>query len=138
MAIVQSCQVQMIKNLEVVGAFSAKKFFPEKIFFDDLQPPPRRQKKFGKCTILGVQKFFGHTQIFRDIIQIFQISQKNTISHKIDRICPIIIERSITYRTFKLLPFPFSCCIATHFPAFKKDSLVFRYIFMQINANKCK
>ena len=39
MAIVQSCQVQMIKNLEVVGAFSAKNFFPEKIIFDDLPPP---------------------------------------------------------------------------------------------------
>ena len=39
MAIVQSCQVQMIKNLEVVGAFSAKKIFPEKIIFDDLPPP---------------------------------------------------------------------------------------------------
>jgi hypothetical protein len=81
MAIVQSCQVQMIQNLEVVGAFSAKIFFPEKIIFDDL-PPPRRQ---------GVQKFFGHTKIFRDIIQIFQISQNNTISHKIDRICPIFL-----------------------------------------------
>jgi hypothetical protein len=34
MAIVQSCQVQTIKNLEVVGAFSAKKIFPEKIIFD--------------------------------------------------------------------------------------------------------
>ena len=84
MAIVQSCQVQMIKNVEVVGAFSAKKFFPEKIIFDD---PPLRQKNFGQCTILGVQKFFGHTKICRDIIQIFQISQNNTISHKIDRIC---------------------------------------------------
>jgi hypothetical protein len=30
----------MIKNLEVVGAFSAKKIFPEKIIFDDLPPPP--------------------------------------------------------------------------------------------------
>jgi hypothetical protein len=39
MAIVQSWQVQMIKNLEVVGAFSAKKNFPEKIIFDDLPPP---------------------------------------------------------------------------------------------------
>jgi hypothetical protein len=38
MAIVQRCQVQMIKNLEVVGAFSAKKIFPEKIIFDDLPP----------------------------------------------------------------------------------------------------
>ena len=37
--IVQSCQVQMITNLEVVGAFSAKKIFPEKIIFDDLPPP---------------------------------------------------------------------------------------------------
>ena len=79
----QSCQVQMIKNLEVVGAFSAKKIFPEKIIFDE--------KNFGQCTILGVQKFFGHTKIFRDIIQIFQISQNNTISHKIDRICPIFL-----------------------------------------------
>jgi hypothetical protein len=40
MAIVQSCQVQMIQNLEVVGAFNAKKNFPEKIIFDDLPPPP--------------------------------------------------------------------------------------------------
>jgi hypothetical protein len=80
----------MIKNLEVVGAFSAKKIFPEKIIFDD-HPPPRRPKNFGQCTILGVQKFFGHTKIFRDIIQIFQISQNNTISHKSDRICPIFL-----------------------------------------------
>jgi hypothetical protein len=73
MAIVQSCQVKMIKNLEVVGAFSAKKFFPQKIIFDDLPPPhpPRRQKISGQCTILGVQKFFGHTKLFRDIIQIY-------------------------------------------------------------------
>ena len=70
MAIVQSCQVQMIKNLEVVGAFSAKNVFPEKIIFDDL-PPPRRQKNFGQCTILGVQNFFGHTKIFRDRIQMY-------------------------------------------------------------------
>ena len=81
MAIVQSCQVQMIKNLEVVGAFSALV----------TTSPPRRQKNFGQCTILGVQKFFGHTKIFRDIIQIFKISQNNTISHKIDRICPIFL-----------------------------------------------
>ena len=32
----------MIKNLEVVGAFSAKKNFPEKIIFDD--PPPVAKK----------------------------------------------------------------------------------------------
>jgi hypothetical protein len=44
MAIVQSCQVQMIKNLEVVRAFSAKKNFPEKIIFDDLHPPPVAKK----------------------------------------------------------------------------------------------
>ena len=109
MVIVQSCQVQMIKNLEVVGAFSAKNFFPEKIIFDDLPqpPPPPSPKNFGQCTILGVQKFFGHTKIFRDIIQIFQISQNNTISHKIDRICPIFLyykpilpdcEANIAYR----------------------------------------
>jgi hypothetical protein len=49
----------MIKNLEVVGAFSDKKIFPEKIIFDDL--PPRRQKIFDQCTILGVQTFFGQT-----------------------------------------------------------------------------
>ena len=90
MAIVQSCQVQMIKNLEVVGAFCAKKFFRRKLFLTT-SPPPRRQKNFGQCTILGVQKFFGHTKIFRNIIQIFQISQNNTISHKIDRICPIFL-----------------------------------------------
>ena len=49
MAIVQSCQVQMIKNLEVVGAFSAKKNFPEKIIFDDLHPhhPPPVAKKIS-------------------------------------------------------------------------------------------
>jgi hypothetical protein len=28
----------MIKNLEVAGAFSAKKIFPEKIISDDLPP----------------------------------------------------------------------------------------------------
>ena len=61
--------------------------YPENIFRRP-PPPPRRQKNFGQCTILGVQKFFGHTKIFRDIIQIFQISQNNTISHKIDIICP--------------------------------------------------
>jgi hypothetical protein len=44
MAIVQSCRVQMIKNLEVVGAFSAKNFFPEKIIFDDLPTPPVAKK----------------------------------------------------------------------------------------------
>ena len=69
-------------------AYEATKVFAiRKIFLDDL-PPPRRQKNFGQCTILGVQKFFGHTKIFRDIIQTFQISQNNTISHKIDIICP--------------------------------------------------
>jgi hypothetical protein len=66
-----------------------KIFFRKKSIFDD--PPPRRQKNFGHCTILGVQKFFGHTKIFQDIIQIFKISQNNTISHKIDRICPIFL-----------------------------------------------
>ena len=42
MAIVQSCQVQMIKNLEVVGAFSAKKNFPERIIFYDLPPVAKK------------------------------------------------------------------------------------------------
>ena len=69
----------MIKNLEVVGAFSAKKNFPDKIHFDE---------NFGQCTILGVQKFFGHTKIFR----YHKISHEiNTISHKMDRICPIFL-----------------------------------------------
>jgi hypothetical protein len=63
MAIVQSCQVQMIKNLEVVGAFSSKKFFPEKIIFDDLpQTPP--QKKFRSVYHFGDPKFFGTYQNF--------------------------------------------------------------------------
>jgi hypothetical protein len=51
MAIVQSCQVQMIKNLEVVGAFSAKKFFPEKIIFDDLPPPPTHPPVAKKISV---------------------------------------------------------------------------------------
>jgi hypothetical protein len=34
----------MIKNLEVVGAFSAKKCIPEKIFFDDHPTPPVAKK----------------------------------------------------------------------------------------------
>jgi hypothetical protein len=33
-----------------------EKIFEEQINFGDL--PPRRQKNFGQCTILGVQKFF--------------------------------------------------------------------------------
>jgi hypothetical protein len=33
MAIVQSCQIPMIKNLEVVGAFSAKKNFSGENYF---------------------------------------------------------------------------------------------------------
>jgi hypothetical protein len=53
--------------------FADKKIFPEKIIFND--HPPRRQKNFGQCTILGVKKIFGHTKIFRDILQIFENSQ---------------------------------------------------------------
>ena len=53
------CQVQMIKNLEVVGAFSAKNFFPNKIIFDDLRPPPIAKKI--SVSVIGVQKFFAHT-----------------------------------------------------------------------------
>ena len=86
MAIVQSCQVQMIKNLEVVGAFSAKKFFPDKIIFDDLPPP---------INYLFLVQWMIFLIVFQSVVII----------------------------------------IATHFPAFKKDSLVFGYIFMQINAN---
>jgi hypothetical protein len=52
------------------------RLFP-KIFSGDYlfwrPPPPRRQKNFGQCTILGVKNFFGHTKIFRNIILIFQI-----------------------------------------------------------------
>jgi hypothetical protein len=65
MAIVQSCQVQMIKNLEVVGAFSAKKIFPEKIIFDD-HPPPPSPKKFR-----SVYHFRG-PKIFSDIPKFFE------------------------------------------------------------------
>jgi hypothetical protein len=36
-----------VKNLEVVGAFSAKKNFSEKIIFDDLHPTPPVAKKFS-------------------------------------------------------------------------------------------
>jgi hypothetical protein len=39
-----------------------KKIFLRKLFLTT-SPPPRRQ--IGQCTILGVQEFFGHTQIFR-------------------------------------------------------------------------
>jgi hypothetical protein len=51
-----------------------KKFFRRRLLFGRPPPPPtrRRQKNFGQCTILGVQKFFGHTKIFRNI-QIFPI-----------------------------------------------------------------
>jgi hypothetical protein len=59
MAIVQSCQVQMIKNLEVVGAFSAKPTSPT--------PTPPVAKKIS----VSVPGIFGHTKIFRDIIQIY-------------------------------------------------------------------
>ena len=83
-----------------------KKFFRRKLFLTTSPPPPppppRRQKNFGQCTILGVQKFFGHTKIFRDIIQIFQISQNNTISHKIDRICPVNFFYKKTISRFSL------------------------------------
>ena len=58
-----------------------KFFFPEQLIL--ATSPPRRQKNFGQCTILGVQKFFGHTKIFRKHHKI------DIISRKIDRICPI-------------------------------------------------
>ena len=67
--------------------FRAKKNFPEKIIFDDLHPPPPSPKKFRSV-------YHFSTQIFRDIIQIFQISQNNTISHKIDRISDFTSRRT--------------------------------------------
>ena len=66
MAIVQSCQVQMIKNLEVVGAFSAKKNFPEKIIFDDLPPPPVYHFR-GPKIFRTYQNFSRHNTNFPDI-----------------------------------------------------------------------
>ena len=60
-----------------------KKFSGENLF---RRPPPRRQKNFGQCTILGVQIFFGHTKIFR---QSYKFSPYYDIFQKIDRICPI-------------------------------------------------
>ena len=58
------CEFQ---DLPTKSTFSAKKIFPEIIFSDDLPPaPPRRQKIFGQCTILGVEKNFS------DIPKIFQ------------------------------------------------------------------
>ena len=41
-----------------------EKFFVEQINFGDL--PPHRQKNFGQCAILGVQKFFSDVQIFSE------------------------------------------------------------------------
>ena len=65
MAIVQRCQVQMIKNLEVVGTFSAKKIFPEKIILDDLPPPPPPSpKKFRSVYHFRGPKFFRTYQNF--------------------------------------------------------------------------
>ena len=62
--------------------FADKKIFRRKLF---LMTPP------VQCTILGVQKIFGHIEIFRDMIQIFRNSQNNTICHKICRICPFFL-----------------------------------------------
>jgi hypothetical protein len=75
MAIAQSCQVQMIKNLEVVGAFSAKKNFPEKIFFDDLNPPPSSPKKFRPVYHFRGPKIFGHTKLTGFVPFFFIMSQ---------------------------------------------------------------
>ena len=51
-----------------------KIFFPKQ-FRNPPPPPTTSPKKFGQSTILGVQNFFGHTKIFRNIIQISQTSQ---------------------------------------------------------------
>ena len=56
---IQSCQVQMIKNLDsfrIVPDHFQKKFFRTKLI--SATSPPRRQKIFGQCTILGVKKNF--------------------------------------------------------------------------------
>ena len=37
---------------------SSKYFFYPNFFLGDLPPPPRRQKIFGQCTILGIKYFF--------------------------------------------------------------------------------
>jgi hypothetical protein len=68
----QSCQVQMIKNLDsfrIVPDHFQKKFFLDKINIGDLSPP-RRQKIFGQCTILGVKKNFPELWI-TNIAQFF-------------------------------------------------------------------
>jgi hypothetical protein len=52
---------------------SPKKLFVEQINFGDLSPP-RRQKNFGQCTILGVRKFFRTYTIFRNIKHLFHTS----------------------------------------------------------------
>jgi hypothetical protein len=65
MAIVQSCQG--FKNLEVVGAFSAKKNFPEKIIFDELPPPPSPKKFRSVYHFRGPKIFSRHNTNFPDI-----------------------------------------------------------------------
>ena len=59
---VQSCEVQMIKNLEVVGAFSAKKNFPEKIHFDDL---PHQQTGGAGVNPCIKDHFNGIREVFK-------------------------------------------------------------------------
>jgi hypothetical protein len=93
----QSCQVQMIQNLEFVGAFTAKNFFPERTFFDDVPPPPPPQKTFR-----SVYHFRGQ-KIFPDISKFFKTYKFSRyrkiyheiygISHKIDTICPIFLYK---------------------------------------------
>jgi hypothetical protein len=72
-----------------------KTFFRREIILTTF-PPPRRQKNFGQCTILGVQKFFGHTKIFRNIL-IFSIlwnfpQNWQNLSHffMISQYCPTV------------------------------------------------
>ena len=48
-----------------------KNFSGDNLFIRPPPPPPPSPKSFGQCTILGVQKFFRHTKIFRNIILIF-------------------------------------------------------------------
>ena len=78
----------MVQILEVVRAFSAKKFFPERIFSDD--PPPRSPKNFRSVYhFRGRKIFFGTSYKFSRYHKISHEIYAN--SHKIVIICPIFL-----------------------------------------------
>ena len=83
---------QMIKNLEVVGAFSAKKIFPEKIIFDDLPPPPFRSVYHfrGPKNFRTYQNFSRHNTNFTDQIFLVNFFYKKTISRFSLTFCGIL------------------------------------------------